>query len=187
MTRAWQLFVTGAIVLVFGLTLPPVSVRGADSITVKLSVDASESFGNPLSYQWRATDGHIVHPDALTTDWILPNGPGIHFAYVLISNGKGGFTEGRIAVNTDKNPTSTVVPRDQYPVVQQFHAAPTADPRDPQIKGTVRLEDGSVCGTRNPFFFDVYVTAEVALIPPTFGTPQSLATLNPYADGIADL
>src|SRR5690348_13354034 len=101
MTRAWHLFVTGAIVLVFGLTVPPVSVRGDDSITAQLSVDAGEDFGNPLTYQWRATDGHIVDQNSPATDWTLANGPGIHFAYVLVSNGKGGYTEGRIAVNTD--------------------------------------------------------------------------------------
>ena len=115
MRRAWHLFPITAIVLMLGLTVPPVSVRGDDSITVKVSVVATEFFDNRLSYQWRATDGKIVHPELATTDWILQNGPGIHFAYVLVSNGKGGYTEGRIAVNTDNNPASTVVPRDQYP------------------------------------------------------------------------
>jgi len=144
MRRARRLFATAVTVLVLCMTLPPASF--GDSTTVRLSVDASESFGNPLSYRWRATDGHIVDPTGFTTDWILPNGPGIHFAYVLLSNGRGGVTEDRIAVNTDNNPTTTVVPRDPYPVVTQFHSAPSPDPSDPQIKGTVKLEDDQFAG-----------------------------------------
>jgi hypothetical protein len=31
----------------------------------------------------------------------VPAGPGLHFAYVLVSNGKGGYTERRVAVSTD--------------------------------------------------------------------------------------
>jgi hypothetical protein len=54
-----------------------------------------------LTYQWRSTDGRIIDQDAPWTKWTLPAGPGIHFAYVLVSNGKGGYTERRIAVNTD--------------------------------------------------------------------------------------
>jgi len=49
MRRAWHLFITGAIVLVFGLTVPPTSVRGGDSVTVQLAVDASEFFGKPMT------------------------------------------------------------------------------------------------------------------------------------------
>jgi hypothetical protein len=146
-------------------------------------VDASEAFGNPLVYQWRATDGNIVDPDAVSTDWILPNGPGIHFAYVLVSNGKGGFAEDRIAVNTDGNPTTTMLPRDEYPPAQQLAPVPSPDPSPdaPQIKGTMRLEFGADCGTRSPFF-DVYVTAQVILFDNMFRVLNA-ATLNPYADG----
>jgi hypothetical protein len=68
---------------------------------VTVSVIASDPNGNALTYQWRSTDGKIVNKNASTTSWTLPNGPGIHFAYVLVSNGKGGYTERRIAINTD--------------------------------------------------------------------------------------
>src|SRR5689334_8708771 len=106
--RPWYLFAITAIALMFGFTVPPVSVRGDDdggrngdddggrnrhkenSRVVRVTVDASDAFGNELSYQWRATDGHIVNQNARTTYWTLPKGPGIHFAYVLVSNGKGG-------------------------------------------------------------------------------------------------
>jgi hypothetical protein len=54
-----------------------------------------------LTYRWGSTDGRIIDQDAPWTKWTLPAGPGIHFAYVLVSNGKGGYSERRIAVNTD--------------------------------------------------------------------------------------
>ena len=196
MRRAWHLFITGAIVLVFGLTVPPTSVRGGDSVTVQLTVDASEFFGNPLTYQWRAIDGQIVDPKSKTTDWILQNGPGIHFAYVLVSNGKGGYTEGRIAVNTDDNPTTTVVSRDQYPqaVSKIFNkggkgyfqpsASGPAEPLDDgqgAIKGQLLLGDASVCGKRIPFF-GVEATATVQLRDNN-SKVLSETILNPYAFG----
>src|SRR5436190_13410206 len=70
-------------------------------LKVTVSVSASDPAGNPLTYRWRSTDGRIIDQDAPSTQWTLPPGPGIHFAYVLVSNGKGGYTERRIAVNTD--------------------------------------------------------------------------------------
>jgi hypothetical protein len=179
MTRAWHLFVTAAIVLVFGLTTPPASVRGDDSITLQMSVDAGEDFGNPLTYRWRATDGRIVDQNSPTTDWTLPNGPGIHFAYVLVSNGKGGYTEGRIAVNTDSNPTTMVVPRNQYPAAPPA-SIPTAV--SGQIKGMVILDDASVCGTRNPFF-GVNVNATVQFADNGGNLLGQAMVLNPYAYG----
>jgi hypothetical protein len=196
MSRASSVFATAAILLMFGLTLPSVIVRAADSITVKVSVDASEGAGNPLTYRWRATDGHIVDQDSPTTDWTLPNGPGIHFAYVLVSNGKGGYTEGRIAVNTDGNPTTTVVPRDLYPqgtskifniAGKGFFQPDLAQPDllaidDGQGTITGRLllgtpGDESVCGKRIPFF-GVDVTAIVQLRDNN-DQPLSETVLNP--------
>jgi len=87
-----------AVVSVFGLSILPVS--GAGSITVTVSVSADPA-GNQLTYRWRSSDGRIIDQDARSTQWTLPAGPGLHFAYVLISNGKGGYTERRIRVNTD--------------------------------------------------------------------------------------
>jgi hypothetical protein len=70
--------------------------------TVEVSVQASDnSPGANLHYAWRSTDGHIENVNAPTTTWALPTGPGLHFAYVLVSNGLGGYTERRVAVNTD--------------------------------------------------------------------------------------
>lgn len=68
---------------------------------VVVQVDAVDPLGGTLHYRWRATDGAIVDVDADQTSWTLPAGPGLHFAYVLVSNGKGGYTERRVAVSTD--------------------------------------------------------------------------------------
>jgi hypothetical protein len=57
--------------------------------------------GDILRYQWRATDGAVFDHNLPSTTWRLPPGPGLHFVYVLVSNGKGGYDERRAAVNTD--------------------------------------------------------------------------------------
>jgi len=66
-----------------------------------LSVAASDADGDTLSYQWRATAGTIDNRNAATTVWTLPAGPGLHFAYVLVSDGRGGYSERQYAVSTD--------------------------------------------------------------------------------------
>ena len=68
---------------------------------VTVSASATDPNGYPLTYRWRSSDGQIVNANAATTTWTLPDGPGLHFAYVLVSNGRGGYTEQRVAVNTD--------------------------------------------------------------------------------------
>ena len=69
--------------------------------TVELNVLATDTSGGTLRYNWKSTDGHINNVNSATTAWTLPEGPGFHFAYVLVSNGLGGYTERRIAINTD--------------------------------------------------------------------------------------
>lgn len=68
---------------------------------VHVSVHATDTSGGVLHYSWKSTDGQIKNVDASTTTWTLPSGHGIHFAYVLVYNGLGGYTERRIAINTD--------------------------------------------------------------------------------------
>ena len=69
--------------------------------TVQLTATVSDTAGGVLSYHWRATDGTINDVNSTSTTWTLPTGPGLHFAYLLASNGFGGYTERRVAVNTD--------------------------------------------------------------------------------------
>lgn len=100
-TRAFN-----ASALVWTFQLPP---AGA---VVKVSVAVADpgATNAMLSYRWRSTDGNIVDINAATTQWTLPPGPGLHFAYVLVGNGQGGFTERRVAVNTDATGGARVVP-----------------------------------------------------------------------------
>jgi hypothetical protein len=72
-----------------------------DGRTVRVSVQATDTSTATLHYQWRATEGVIKNIDASNTTWTLPRGPSLHFAYVLVSNGLGGYTERRLAINTD--------------------------------------------------------------------------------------
>jgi len=74
------------------------------SRTVQVSVSVMDSSGGRLHYRWHSTDGSIENIDAPSTAWRLPGGPGQHYAYVLVSNGLGGYSERRIAVNTDDMP-----------------------------------------------------------------------------------
>jgi hypothetical protein len=60
-------------------------------LQVTVSVSVSSAGGGKLSYKWGSTDGTMVQVNAASTTWTLPDGPGIHFAYVLVSNGKGGI------------------------------------------------------------------------------------------------
>lgn len=140
----------------------------ATPLTVQVSVSANDSAGRPLFYQWLSTDGSIQDANAPTTTWTLPDGPGIHFAYVLVSNGLGGYTERRIAVNTDTIETPLLVPSPQ-PV-----PIPPA-PSSMQPANTFRgfLTGGKVnqtAGTVNPISLPI-----VGVIP---GIPIDLPATN---------
>lgn len=71
-----------------------------------LSVQANDLDGDVLHYQWRVTAGSIENRDSPQTVWTMPDGPGLHFAYVIVSDGKGGYAEQQYAVATDALETS---------------------------------------------------------------------------------
>jgi hypothetical protein len=75
-----------------------------------LSVDATDADGDALQYQWRVNGGTIQNVNSNQTVWTLPDGPGLHFAYVMISDGKGGYVEQQYSVSSDATGT-TVAPR----------------------------------------------------------------------------
>jgi hypothetical protein len=91
---------------VFGLTLAEglAEDSGGGGRTVRVSVTATDSSGGKLHYRWRSTDGSIANVNAPSTTWTLPPGPGLHYAYVLVSNGLGGYTERRLGLSTDDHP-----------------------------------------------------------------------------------
>ena len=80
-------------------TAPP----AAAGTTVQVSVAASDGNDtNPdqLHYRWAATEGTIDPVDAPNTTWTIPAGSGLQFAYVLVSDNKGGYAESRAAALT---------------------------------------------------------------------------------------
>jgi len=107
-------------------------------IVVTTSVQAHDPNGYALTYQWRSTDGVIVNQNAASTTWTLPGGPGLHFAYALVSNGHGGYDERRVAVNTDNLGTSLPT---HTPVT--LAAPPQKAPVGETYRGFITNETGS--------------------------------------------
>ncbi len=66
-----------------------------------LRVEASDGEGDALTYHWRATAGAIENRNSQDTVWTLPPGPGLHFAYVTVADGRGGYVEQQYAVSSD--------------------------------------------------------------------------------------
>lgn len=76
------------------------SASGSDK--TYLSVEAADADGDALRYQWRVTAGSVENRNARETVWTLPAGPGIHFAYVSVGDGRGGWAEQQYAVSSDR-------------------------------------------------------------------------------------
>ena len=75
-----------------------------------LSVAAADADGDALQYQWRVTAGSVDNRNARETVWTLPDGPGVHFAYVIVSDGKGGYAGQQYAVSSDALDNGAPVP-----------------------------------------------------------------------------
>lgn len=85
--------------------MPVVTLGSAAALavgpTVQVQVATTDADGDALHYAWKATDGSVANVNAASTTWTLPDGPGLHFVYVQVSDGKGGTIERRLALNTD--------------------------------------------------------------------------------------
>ena len=103
---AWALSSALAVVSCGGSTGNP---QDSGANKTSLSVAASDADGDALHYQWRATAGTIENRDSPQTVWTMPDGPGLHFAYVTVSDGRGGYAEQQYAVPTDKLGTASPV------------------------------------------------------------------------------
>ena len=105
------------------------SLTRSTALTVTVSAVAMDANGDALSYHWRSSDGQIADVNAPMTKWTLPQGPGLHFAYVLVANGHGGYAEQRVVVSTDVIggpvrhglPTSFVAPAAPVPKGETYH------------------------------------------------------------------
>jgi mono/diheme cytochrome c family protein len=111
------------------------SASKADSGADKtyLRIEAVDDQSDPLTYEWRATAGVIENRNSKETVWAMPAGPGLHFAYVTVSDGRGGKVQYQYAVSSDKidNPLPA-----QAAV---FNPTPTVNPGDDDAGGTYRL------------------------------------------------
>lgn len=85
----------------FGSTRFDLRLQVDTGPTVQLSVVASDPNNYALRYDWRVTDGKLLSATGPNATWMLPTGQGLHFAYVLVGNGMGGYAETRIAVTSD--------------------------------------------------------------------------------------
>ena len=104
---------------------------GADK--TYLRIEAVDDQADPLSYEWRATAGVIENRNSKETVWAMPPGPGLHFAYVTVSDGRGGKVQYQYAVSSDKidNPLPAQAAVN--------NPAPTVNPGDDADAATYRL------------------------------------------------
>lgn len=115
------------------------TVAAKSSLRVQVSATASDPNGRKLHYRWRSTDGVINDVDSPNTTWDLVDGPGLHFAYVLVSNGAGGYTERRVAVSTDaigvpiaaRSPLRYRAPAAKLPVGETYRGFMASGATDP--------------------------------------------------------
>jgi hypothetical protein len=103
------------------------SIENSGPAKTSLRVEASDADGDALQYQWRVTAGSVENRNARETVWTMPDGPGLHFAYVVISDGKGGYVEQQYAVSSDAIgttvPTRPPVSR-AAPAISDFSGTP---------------------------------------------------------------
>lgn len=77
--------------------------KAAPGDTVKIDVRGIDPDGDPASYRWLAGpgDGTVTDIDAPSTDWKLPAEPGLHTAYALVSDRRGGHRVSKVSISTE--------------------------------------------------------------------------------------
>lgn len=97
-----------------------------------LSAAATDPDGDTLHYQWRVTAGTLQNADAPQAIWTMPDGPGVHFAYLTVTDDRGGHTVQQYAVATDalQIPAPT-------PAARQFTAPSVPDTAGATARVTV--------------------------------------------------
>lgn len=82
------------------------SGRGARLVppgsTVEVTAEARDPDGDSIQYRWGTTTPGFVSSNAQSVQWTLPNSAGLHYLYVLASDGRGGYSSRRLAVSTDR-------------------------------------------------------------------------------------
>jgi Putative Ig domain len=99
-------------------TVTAANVSGSTSATFNLEVDAGPTVvltaqtTGTLSYYWKTTDGVLLDPtngapvtvnspQTSTVNWMLPQGMGLHFAYLLVMDGQNNCYEARLVADSD--------------------------------------------------------------------------------------
>ena len=138
---------------------------------IALSAVASSPSGAQPNYYWRTTDGQITNGAALVTTqptlvsqpvagsfatWMLPQGPGLHFAYLLVSDGTGNCSESRLAVSSDSievflpSPPTGQWPNTDYSIwTQNGGSFPCTQLTEPFFAGK---PNSSTSGSQTPVF-----------------------------------
>ena len=108
------------------------SVQGVPpGSTIDVSVGARDNDGHPLRYQWTVTDGLVTNANAQSVKWTLPRKGtlpkgGLHFLYVLVSDGVGGFAQKQLAISTDNEAAPVPVgvpPSATHPISERIAPA----------------------------------------------------------------
>lgn len=125
-----------------------------------LTVEATDAESASLAYQWRVTGGTIENRNARQTVWTLPAGPGLHFAYVRVSDGQGGWAEQQYAVSSDAIAESVPVRAalsHTPPAVIDFDGAMTRLRLLPDIDTRFKTAAGSSTAVRAVYLPDTRV------------------------------
>lgn len=92
-----------------GTTEPPIGTPPpSDGLTARLTAESSDLDGDSLTYAWKVTAGTLSDSSAPTVDWTVPTGGGLHFAYLTVSDGRGGYAERQYALELG-SPTGPAV------------------------------------------------------------------------------
>jgi Putative Ig domain len=143
------------------LTVVPSTPNIQTGPTIQIGVMAFGQPGATLSYQWRSTDGVVQNTNSPQTTWTAPSGAGLHFVYVVVSNGEGGYAEGRVTINLDAIGRPAVIP------AAQTYAAPAA----PAPTGVpLRVFSYTTVNGANPAVYYAWADSNILLADYVSGT-----------------
>jgi len=91
--------------------------RASPGDTLKVTVKASDPDGDTLHYKWVSATPGFTSTDSDTVNWTLPGTSATNVIYVEVTDGRGGFANERLLVQTGITTISfsgTVIDRDSH-------------------------------------------------------------------------
>jgi hypothetical protein len=143
--------------------------------TVHLTATATDPSNHALTYQWKTTDGTLLNVNGAQADWLLPAGPGLHFAYLLVSNGFGGYAEQRVVVNADAIGNAAL----------SFPPVTLAAPAGPSLVGDYYRSYSQAGSTGTPYFPGVTGGNNGSHIVYVAGVPVQIQQASPPYTGVS--